>query len=80
MKINGKQVIGESFAYDGCHKIYVIESETDKEEALSYGYDIYPIEGIEEAYRSSCGLEFISNWGLDKTYVEQFEEAIFENE
>lgn len=25
MKINGKEVIGKSFAYDNCHKIYVLE-------------------------------------------------------
>ena len=29
MKINGSEVIGEFFAYDGCHKIYICESDMD---------------------------------------------------
>lgn len=31
MRINGIQVVGNSFAYDGCHKIYIIENEVNKE-------------------------------------------------
>lgn len=27
MKINNVEVIGNRFAYDGCHKIYVIENQ-----------------------------------------------------
>lgn len=30
MKINNKEVIGKQFAYDGCHKIYIIEDLQDK--------------------------------------------------
>lgn len=78
MKINGIEVLGDTFAYDGCHKIYICECQCDEEEAIKYDYDIYPIEMIEEIWNNSCGLRFISNWGLDKHYVPQFEDAEFE--
>lgn len=29
MKINNIEVIGKKFAYDNCHKIYVIEDEDE---------------------------------------------------
>lgn len=78
MKINGIEVIGNSFAYDGCHKIYILETKEDAAEALSYGYEIIPIAHVENAYRNSCGLEFISNWALTTHYAEQSETAKFD--
>lgn len=78
MLINGKEVVGKQFAYDGCHKIYIIEDENDYEKADELGYNIYNIEDIEEAYNNSCELKFISNWKLNKDYIKQFEEARFE--
>lgn len=78
LKINGKEIKGNQFAYDNCHKIYVIENEEDKEKALSYGYTIYDIEDIESAYNESCDLRFIRNWNLDISYVRQCESAKFE--
>lgn len=78
MKINGKQINAEEFAYDNCHKIYIIENEEDRRQAVEYGYDIYPIEDLEKAYTQSCELRFISNWSLNKQYVEQFVNAVFE--
>lgn len=80
MKINGREVKGKLFAFDGCHKIYIIEDEDDYEKADELGYNIYDIEDIEEAYNNSCELRFISNWKLNKDYVKQFEEAVFEEE
>lgn len=79
MKINGKEVVGEKFAYDGCHKIYIVEDEEDREKFVSYGYKIYDIKYIEDIYESSCSLRFINNCKLDKTYAAQFENATFEN-
>jgi hypothetical protein len=82
MKINGKEVTAEKFAYEGCHKIYVIDTPEEEAQALKYGYNIYPIEEIKEAYEGSCSLKFISNWPLDDnnfvSYVAQFEDATFE--
>ena len=82
MKINGKEVTAKKFAFEGCHKIYVIDTPEEEAQALKYGYDIYPIEEIREAYEGSCSLKFISNWPLDDndfvSYVGQFEKATFE--
>lgn len=75
--INDTKVYGTEFAYDDCHKIYVIEDEEDKKESLQYGYKIYPISDIEEAFKNSCPLRLISNWKLNKRYVEQFKDAHF---
>ena len=78
MKINGLEVKGNKFAYDDCHKIYIIEDEDDIKEAKEIGYDIYDIKYIKEVFDYSCPLRFISNWKLNKGYVSQFENAEFE--
>ena len=77
MKINGTEINAKQFAYDGCHKIYLIEDADDYQEA-KHGYDIIPIGYIRNKWNDSCGLQFISNWKLTKQYVEQFQEACFE--
>ena len=78
MKINNKEVIGDKFAYDGWHKIYVIEDEKDRKDAEEYDYQIFDLKDIQNVYKNSCELKFISNWKLDKRYVNQFEDVIFE--
>ena len=81
MKINGQQVITNgTFAYDGCHKIYICETEEDCIKAKDIGYNIFDIKLLETAYENSCDLKFISNWKLNKTYVGQFEDAVFEQD
>lgn len=80
MRINGNEVVGKEFAYDGCHKMYIIENESDRATAFENGYeenDIMDISELERTYGDSCSLKFISNMKLDKMYVEQFEDAIF---
>ena len=70
--------IGENvkqFAYDGCHKIYLIENEENLKSAKASGYGIYPIEELEEKFNSSCGLRFINTWDLE-TIVPQFAEDV----
>lgn len=79
MQINGKKVITNGkFAYDGCHKIYILEDKQDEEDAIEYGYGIWFMSFLEETYNNSCDLRFIRNWKLDKAYVNQFEDARFE--
>ncbi len=56
----------QSFAWDECHKIYLIENEEQKKEALELEYKIFPINKLKACYRKSCGLKFISYWDLDK--------------
>lgn len=63
----------EKFAFDGCHKIYLIESDGDEVEALTNDYIIMPIKLLAVTFDRSCGLRFIHNWKLDKTYINQFE-------
>lgn len=78
MKINGLEIKGKYFAYNGCHKIYIIEDEEDLQKAKKAEYRILPIEKIEETYNASCELKFISNWKLDKKFVKQYGKATFE--
>lgn len=80
IKVNNQEIKGKEFAYDGCHKIYIIENDDDREKALEYGYSLYPIEELRQAFNDSCDLRFISNWSLGESYVAQFEDAIFEGE
>ena len=77
MQINGKKVTQKQFAYDGCHKIYLLDDETDVKEALACDYEIHDISKLQETFYASCGLRFIHNWKLTKTYVNQFDNAIF---
>ena len=77
MKINDKKVKGEFFAFDNCHKFYILENEEEKQQALECGYSIYHIRILEEEYKKACELKFISNWSLNVQYVKQFENAIF---
>ena len=79
MKVNGMEIEGKAFAFDGCHKIYIIETKEDELNAKECGYTIYPIANLADAYENSCDLKFISNWQLTKEYVPQFEDAIFED-
>lgn len=64
---------GISFAYDGCHKIYIIQNESELKIAKSYGYRIYDLDELEEKYNHSCSLKFIVSWDLSQSYIGQFE-------
>lgn len=79
--INGEEVIGNTFVYDGCHKLYVIETEADRQQATEIGYieegddeaKEYPISELEQYYLDSCPLRFIHPFSLpdDRDYVKQ---------
>ena len=74
MKIGKYNIKAKEFFYDGCHKIYLIETPHDKKVFLSRDWeesDIYPIDQLIEIYRSSCPLKFIDTCEL-KTIVPQF--------
>lgn len=76
MFINGKETNAELFAYDGCHKIYLIEDNDDLRNAQELEYEIHNIQELEEVYNNSCPLKFINNWKLDKTFVPQCTEEV----
>lgn len=73
--VNGRLVKGGKVAYDGCHKIYVLESDDDLKEAKELGYDIYGIDKLQEIYDDSCELRFISNWKCNVQYCQQLDNA-----
>ena len=78
MFINKQEINAVKFAYDGCHKIYILEDKKDIKEAQKLEYTIIPINFLEYVYKNSCELRFISNWKLTKTYAAQFEKCNFE--
>ena len=78
MRVNGREIVGQSVAYEGCHKIYICENDADEEKMKGYGYEIYPLKYLPEIWESSCSLRFIDNASLNANYVRQFEEAVFD--
>jgi hypothetical protein len=72
--INGKETSAKEFAYVGCHKIYLLEKEEDFYDAQDCGYDILPISLLKKKFDSSCGLQFVDNWSLNRCFISQFEE------
>jgi hypothetical protein len=80
LHINGKAVPATEFAYDGCHKIYLIFTPEQREELSGYGYGkdegtaILPVSELPRVWAESCGLKFISAADLSTHYVSQFDE------
>ena len=77
MYVNNIKIKGMRFAYEGCHKIYVIENDKEAKEAIDIGYNLYSIHELEDVFNKSCSLKFINSWDCEKRYVKQFEEAVF---
>lgn len=79
MKINGQTITAKQFAWDTCHKIYLINTKKDEKTFLEYEYDLFPIKELEQAYANSCSLRFISHGDVElPNVVNQFETAVFE--
>lgn len=76
--INGEIVEASHFAWDGCHKIYLINTNADRSLMDSYGWsnsDYFPIEKLPQAWEDSCSLRFISWADLTlPNLVNQFDE------
>ena len=71
VEINDVRIWADEFAWDTCHKIYIITDQESRDELVGYGYDIFPITELEQAWDASCGLRFISEANLNATYVTQ---------
>ena len=81
LKINGQPVEATHFAFDGCHKIYLINSPEDMATMEGFGYarsgielgssGIYPIQMLPTVWANSCQLRFINRANLE-TVVPQF--------
>lgn len=76
--INGTEVTAYGFAFDGCHKFYLIENDNERRELEGYGYRIYKIEDLPLAWCDSCPLRFILSADLKTVYVAQCEPAEFD--
>lgn len=77
-KINGIPVDERKFAFDNCHKIYLLKSEDEANDASEYGYAIHPIEELPECWTDTCPLRFVQRWSTYEDIVCQFEPARFE--
>lgn len=79
MKINGMPITASKFAFDGCHKIYLIETPEEEARLEGLGYNILPIKDLQETYEDSCSLRFISDSALTTEFARQFEDAVFDH-
>ena len=78
MKINNIEIKAKMFAFEGCHKFYLIEDEQDRKKATDLGYKVFHISHLQDFWDNcDCELKFISTWKLD-TIVPQFTKAKFE--
>lgn len=65
-KIAAIEASGFPLAFDGCHKIYFLVGEERKADAASCGYEpFFESTELRRLVLSSCGLVFVSRWGLD---------------
>lgn len=73
LKLNDREgtlynIPGFKIAWDGCHKIYIVASERDQEEAVRLNYNLYELDQLPKIWEESCPLKFISPWGLNTNY------------
>lgn len=57
----------KEFFFDGCHKIYLIEDDNDKQDFFKMDWkqdDIYPIIQLPDKFWHSCPLRFINTCKL----------------
>ena len=78
-KVSVKNAIG--FFWHDRHKIYVVSSPEDIEEFKSHGYedsDLHPMEELEQAFRDSEALRFISWCNLGSIVREGARQVTFD--
>ena len=77
-KINGVSVEKcVAFAYDGCHKIYVLRRNKDIDEFKKLGYQLFKLEGgIIQCYLDSCSLRFINLYDGGKADDEKYVQIV----
>ncbi len=69
--INSTVVDIDEFAWDGCHKIYLVTNQEGKDQLVEYGYDFFPAKDLPEVWENSCALKFISSADLKIQFVDQ---------
>ena len=77
-KINGVSVEKcVAFAYDGCHKIYVLRRNKDIDEFKKLGYQLFNLEsGIIQCYLDSCSLRFIDLYDGTKQDIDKYTQIV----
>lgn len=63
-RVSVESAIG--FGYDGCHKFYVADTVGAVAALVEDGYTVYPMDKLEEKFKGSCPLRFISLEDLEK--------------
>lgn len=53
-----------NFAYDGCHKMYLLKDEEIKQ-AEESGYKVIPIDRLPQVFNDSCPSRFLYSWRMD---------------
>lgn len=66
MNLNNIEIKEKYFAFDTCHKIYILSNQDEMFQAIELGYEIKEIKEIVKTYNKSCGLNFINYWNLNK--------------
>lgn len=79
MKVNGKEIVGINFAWDGNHRILILADEYEVKLARLYDYQIFPLSKLKRIWEISSPLRFIDSWNLTEYYVRFGEDAIFED-
>ncbi len=60
--INGEPIQATHFAYDGCHKIFLIDTSETRRQITGCGYsaaDILPVSELARVWQQTCPLRFI---------------------
>lgn len=66
MRINNVEIKEKYFAFDTCHKIYILNNQEEMFHAIEIGYEIKQIKDIVKTYNKSCSLKFINYWNLER--------------
>ena len=71
LKVSGKSVAHAlGFFTDGCHKIYVAETQEDIKTMKGYDYgEMHPMTALEKTFEGSCYLRFISWVNVEKPCI-----------
>lgn len=65
-KIKAIEESGLPIAFDGCHKIYFLTDAEREGDCADCGYKpFFKSTELRELILKSCGLVFVSKWGLD---------------
>jgi len=65
-KLDAIEASDLQIAFDGCHKLYLVDGPGEVSDARANGYDLYPAKEIRALVNRSCGLVFVNAWNLGK--------------